>query len=218
MLMDENAVRKRPWGQYRGMIASGVLHVIALAVLLYRPEPMVINPQSVRLGEGDKSYHVVYVPPNIESGEPEPVEHDKVAWKTVARKRHAKPSPVKPLEAPAPNPRGEVADRNANAGTIYGSIWALMDQGHDVKAAIPVEYPSPNLAGTELPLGVHGDVVVEVTIERDGSVTDAKLLQTIGHGVDERCLAAAQRWRFRPAILDGSPIASKHDVHFHFPS
>ncbi len=215
MLMDASErVRKRPWG----MIVSGALHAIFLMAILYRPEPMLVNPQSVALGTGTKSFHVVYVPPDAESGDPEPEQQNKLALKTVARKRKAKPAPVKTIEKPQPNPQGEVAERNANAGTIYGSIWALMKEGHDVKAAIPVEYPSPNMSGTDLPLGLQGDVIVEVTIERDGSVTDAKLLQTIGHGVDQRCLEAAQRWKFRPAILDGSPIASKHDVHFHFPS
>jgi TonB family protein len=215
MLMDENpVVRKRPWG----MIASGVLHVVALALLLYRPEPIVVTLQSIQLGDSSKAYHAVYVAPDTSSDEAQPVEHNKLAFKTVHHKRHAKPSPVKPEEAPTPDQQAEVAAVNKKVGVPYGSLWALMAEGHDVKPAFPVEYPSPNLSGIDLPLGYQGDVVIEVTIDRDGSVVDMQVLKSIGHGIDEKCVAAVQRWRFRPAILDGTPIASKHDVHFHFPS
>ncbi len=93
-----------------------------------------------------------------------------------------------------------------------------MQEGHDVKPAFPVVYPSPDLSQVDLPFGYQGEIVVEVTIERDGSVSDMKVIQSVGHGVDEKVLATVQKWRFRPAILDGSPIASKHDVHFHLPS
>lgn len=213
--MDGNTqARRRPWG----MAISAVVHVVVLAALLYRPEPPLLNPQSIKLGDSSKSYHVVYVPPHYESGEPEPTDDKSITFTTVARKRHAKPSPIKPKEASQSTPQGEVAEANRNAGVPYGDLWALMDQGHDVKPAIPVEYPSPDVSHSELPFGFQGDVVIEATIERDGRVTDVKVLKSINQGIDQKCLAAVQRWRFRPAFLDGTPIASRHDVHFHFPS
>jgi TonB family protein len=207
--------RRRPWG----MALSFALHFVAIAFLLHRPEPIFVSPQFVQLGEGSKSYHVVYVPPNAETAaEAEPVKHDKLTLRAAVRKPRVKPAPVQPKEAPQPNPQGEVADRNATAGTVYGSMWALMQEGHDIKPAIPIVYPSPDLSSVDWPAGEQADVVVEVTIERDGSVIDMKVIQSVGHGVDEKVLAAVRNWRFRPAILDGTPIASKHDVHFHLPS
>jgi TonB family protein len=211
---EEVRSRRRPWG----IIASFALHVVVLAVLLYRPEPLFVTLQSVQLGDGLKSYHVLYVPPNSEASDEQPAAHNKLALKSVLRRPHAKPAAVKAKEMPAPNPEGEVADRNAHAGTVYGSMWALMEEGHDVKPAFPVVYPSPDLSQVELPLGYQGDIVIEVTIERDGTVSHMRVIQSIGHDVDEKFLAAVQKWRFRPAILDGTPIASKHDVHFHLPS
>ena len=210
-------VRKRRWPW--GMATSFALHLAVGAALLYRPEPIFLSPQSVQLGEGSRSFHVVYVPTAADaSDEPEQVTHSKLAFHTKRSRPHVKAVAIKPKEAPAPNPQGEIAERNAHAGTVYGSIWALMQEGHDVKPAFPIVYPSPDLSHVDLPLGYQGEIVVEVTIERDGSVSDMKVIQSVGHGVDEKVLATVQRWRFRPAILDGSPIASKHDVHFHLPS
>lgn len=216
MLTGEEVRKRRPsWG----MTSSFVMHVAVLAVLLYQPEPIYVTPQSVQLGKGDKNYHVVYVPPDYDaSAEPEPVSHNGLSYQAARRKPHAKPAPVVAKEAPKPNPQGDVSDHNATAGNEYGSIWALMQQGHDVKPAFPVVYPSPDFSGVDLPLGYQGDIVVEVIIERDGSVSGMKVIKSVGYGVDEKALAAIQRWRFRPAILDGTPIASKHDVHFHLPS
>jgi hypothetical protein len=31
-------------------------------------------------------------------------------------------------------------------------------------------------------------------------------------------VSALRQWHFQPATLDGTPVASKHDVHFHFPA
>jgi len=38
----------------------------------------------------------------------------------------------------------------------------------------------------------------------------------MGSQLDEKALAAAQNWRFRPATRNGVAIASKQDYIFHF--
>jgi protein TonB len=161
---------------------------------------------------------VVLYAPDLSSIEPE-LEHNKLAMNAAAPKaRKKEPSKIKAKEKPSWDQRGEVADKNAAAGTPYGSLYEAMAQGHDVKPAIPFEFPSPDVSHAELPDGFSGDVIVEVTIDRDGTVTDMKLLKSIAPHIDQKVLAAVQRWKFRPAVMDGTPIASKHDVHFHFPS
>lgn len=213
MLIDPSGVqRKRRWG----MAASFVAHVVLLALITYRPEPIYIAPNFVKLGDGTIATHVVYYAPESFS-DPDPVTDNKLAFKSAAAKHH-KRNTVAPKDRPTDYQEGDVASRNQKVGAPFGSLWALMAEGHDVKPAIPIEYPSPLLTDDDLPLGMHGDVIIEVTIDRDGFVVDSKLLQGLIHPVDQKALAAVQRWKFRPAILDGTPIASKHDVHFHFPS
>ena len=70
----------------------------------------------------------------------------------------------------------------------------------------------------ELPRDLQGDVVIEVTIDSQGNVVETKIVQAIGHGIDEKIEATLRRWHYQPATLDGTPVASRHDVHFHFPS
>ena len=90
--------------------------------------------------------------------------------------------------------------------------------GHEVHVAYPTIYPDPPVDRTELPRDLVGDVVIEVTIDSLGNVVETKIVQAIGHGIDEKIEATLRRWHYQPATLDGTPVASRHDVHFHFPS
>jgi protein TonB len=59
---------------------------------------------------------------------------------------------------------------------------------------------------------------VEVTIDAQGNVTDTRVLQSLQQDIDEKIVATLRGWRFEPATVDGAPISSRQDVHFHFPS
>ncbi len=79
-------------------------------------------------------------------------------------------------------------------------------------------FVNPEVSRSELPPGVQGDVVVEVTIDARGNIVQKRILQRLGYGIDEKVLAALEGWRFTPATQDGVPISSQHDIHFHFPN
>jgi protein TonB len=53
---------------------------------------------------------------------------------------------------------------------------------------------------------VSGEVEMEITIRRDGSVSDVRILRGLGAGLDERAVAAVRQWRFAPARLKGTAV------------
>ena len=56
----------------------------------------------------------------------------------------------------------------------------------------------------------EGTAVLIVTIERDGSVSQAVIAESAGEdALDAAAVAAAQRWRFEPAKRGGNPIRTK---------
>ena len=79
-------------------------------------------------------------------------------------------------------------------------------------------FPDPAVSRADLPPGVQGDVIVEVTIDEQGNVVETKLIHGIGYGIEDRVLATLRQWHFRPASKDGVTIASQHIVTFHYPS
>lgn len=68
--------------------------------------------------------------------------------------------------------------------------------------------------------GVTASVKMQITIDSDGSVTDAKVTVPAGYGFDEAALEAVGQFRFSPAEVDGkpSPIAIEYVYHFELTS
>jgi TonB family protein len=54
--------------------------------------------------------------------------------------------------------------------------------------------------------GIIGDVVLEIVVRRDGSVSDVKLLQGLGGGLNDRAVQAVKQWRFTPATRQGVAV------------
>jgi len=69
-----------------------------------------------------------------------------------------------------------------------------------------VEAPYPEAARAA---GLEGSVVLELTLDADGKVTDAKVKEPAGHGFDEAAVAAAKQFVFSPARRGDRPVASR---------
>lgn len=67
-------------------------------------------------------------------------------------------------------------------------------------------------------LGEHieTNVVVFVTVETDGSVSDAQVVESGGPAFDEAALDTARTWRFSPAQRGGKPVRARIRIAFHF--
>ncbi len=67
-------------------------------------------------------------------------------------------------------------------------------------------------------LGEEGVVIVHVTIGRDGRVVSATLARSSGSArLDEAAVAhALARWRFTPALSDGTPVVAERDISVRF--
>lgn len=64
--------------------------------------------------------------------------------------------------------------------------------------------------------GIEGRVVVQVTINEEGRVQDARVLKSIGGGCDEEALRVIKRARFEPAKVDGQPVMTQQALWIQF--
>jgi TonB family protein len=64
--------------------------------------------------------------------------------------------------------------------------------------------------------GVHADVVLIVTIDAEGHVSDIEVRQSGGAELDAAASDAMRKWLFSPALRDGKPVSSRIRVPFHF--
>ncbi len=53
---------------------------------------------------------------------------------------------------------------------------------------------------------LEGEVVMEIVVQRDGSVGDLRIIRGLGGGLNERAAQAVRQWRFSPARRLASPV------------
>jgi TonB family protein len=204
----------------RSVLASLGIHCAVLFFLIHRAAPVFVTPSDVDQGIAGSSgsLSIVYLAPvgpertNSAAEEPHPSLRAALAPTPKPPKAKSKPSKTdQPTQQNAP-------EQTARGGSPWGRVPGSPITGDEVIPALPEVFPDPPVARADLPAGVEGDVIVEVTIDAQGNVVETKLLQGIGYGVEQKVLAVLQRWHFRPAMRDGVTIVSQHIVHFHYPA
>ena len=83
----------------------------------------------------------------------------------------------------------------------------------------PVEIlskPKPVYTDEARRLGLQGEVLVQVLFSADGQAQVLRIVQGLGHGLDEAAVSAASKIRFKPAQQNGQPIDSTAVVHVVF--
>jgi TonB family protein len=51
-----------------------------------------------------------------------------------------------------------------------------------------------------------GELVLGFVVNKVGNTEDARVLESLGRGLDEKAAAAVKQWRFRPAVYKGEPF------------
>jgi len=208
--------------RHRAVAVSVAAHLAVLAMIVFHnPRVTDLSPAGLAYGDGAHTYKLIYLAPSANADTP--ADAARLLFPPPASKPRPRPLPRFQTPKPAPEPQpvtanAEAADHNSHAGSPLGTMIDGPITGHEVHVAYPVVFPDPPVARAELPRDLQGDVVIEVTIDSQGNVVETKIVQAIGHGVDEKIEATLRRWHYQPATLDGTPVASRHDVHFHFPS
>jgi TonB family protein len=218
--------------QRNALVGSLVLHGLLFGWLLHAPEPQLLNPTSVVLGQNGKVLTQLYWPsqsPDDSSTNSsdrareiyrrQRLGHEKLTWKRTS-------APAKFPQPSAPLPPSGVEDKaktatlsrsghGAPAGLPYGTLPGGPVYGDEIRPALPVATADPVAYPWELPAS-EGRVVVEITIDERGEIVRKTVLESMGSKLDEKVLAALENWHFHPATHNGVAIASKQDAIFHF--
>jgi TonB family protein len=104
------------------------------------------------------------------------------------------PSPVMAF-ATAPRPPPTNVQEPSGAYRVGGDIRAP----RKIRDAPPV-YPADALNAS-----VQGVVILEITIDATGSVSDEKALRSIPL-LDQAALEAVKQWQYEPTLLNGQPV------------
>jgi protein TonB len=76
--------------------------------------------------------------------------------------------------------------------------------GGEVKAPALVERVEPEYPSLALRAQVHGVVILEAVVDREGRVEDLRVLRSIPL-LDRAAIDAVRQWRYSPLLLNGRP-------------
>jgi TonB family protein len=88
--------------------------------------------------------------------------------------------------------------------------------GGDVQPPVKVSAPSPQYTEIARKARIQGVVIVEAIIDKAGSVTNVKGLKGLPMGLDTAAADAVKKWKFKPATLNGKPVAVIYNLTVNF--
>ena len=101
-----------------------------------------------------------------------------------------------------------------HAGSGPPGIYPAGKQGVTVPQVI--YNPEPSFSDEARKAKMQGVVVLLLVVGNDGRTYNIRVGQSLGMGLDEKAIEAVSRWRFKPATLNGQPVATQIAVEVDF--
>jgi TonB family protein len=223
--LNPSTARRQNWLRLGSLAVHGVL----LAWLLHSPEPLLLNPVSVAIGENGRSVTRIYWPSKLrddsthsssdsatERYRHQRLGHNNLVWKAPLQvAKQARPPAPTESQDNAPSQTLSALGHGTQAGLPYGTLNRGQLYGDEIRPALPTRTSDPVVYPWQLPNSA-GNEVIEITIDERGEIVNKIVLQSLGADIDSKCLAALENWHFQPATRNGRPIPSKQDAIFPF--
>jgi protein TonB len=95
-----------------------------------------------------------------------------------------------------------------------GSVYSPGVGG--VSKPIPVFSPAAEFSDEARRQKYQGVCIVSIIVDAHGYPVNPRVTRSLGMGLDEKAIEAVQRYRFKPAMKDGKPVASFVNVEINF--
>ncbi|MCM2268525.1 MAG: TonB family protein [Thermoanaerobaculia bacterium] len=209
-LEDEEDNRKLKWA----LIIAAVLHGVLFLVRL--PD---IAQAAFKTPEKPK----VYVVQQVRFKPPPPQQQEELL------KPRAKKVPIPDPTPDEPEPIRIVEEVQQDLDIpVDDAIFGIPDGppaaepdgpilvGGDVKPPERVFAPQPTYTEIARKARIQGVVIVQAIIDREGNVTNVKVLKGLPMGLEEAAVEAMKQWKFKPATLNGRPVTVYYNLTVNF--
>ncbi len=88
--------------------------------------------------------------------------------------------------------------------------------GGDVQRPEKLSAPQPQYTEIARKARIQGVVIVQAIIDKQGAVTNVKVLKGLPMGLAEEAVKAIKKWTFKPATLNGKPVDVYYNLTVNF--
>jgi protein TonB len=230
--------RRKKTGLSKIYAVSLAAHIALGAVLVLIPQKKLRAVVAIALNEAQPSKEKKAAPPKPPERRAEPTSRAAVR---SARPVAAVPTPSaeSAVQAPAFTDLGLMLDSSASGGlavniappqkTVATAPAAAFVKpkiiaprlredacSESVIKARPLELARPAYTDEARRARVQGRVRIQLAVNDRGDVTDARVVEGLGYGLDAAALAAARRLRFSPAMQCKRPVAAPFVIAMRF--
>lgn len=100
-----------------------------------------------------------------------------------------------------------------SGGNMGGGVFRI---GGGVSAPLLLFKVEPEYSEEARKAKFQGTVVLFVVVDEKGNPRELKVVRALGLGLDEKAIEAVQKWRFKPGVKDGRPVAVAATVEVNF--
>ena len=86
----------------------------------------------------------------------------------------------------------------------------------DVRPPEKLFAPQPQYTEIARKARISGVVIVQAIIDKQGNVTNIKVLKGLPMGLEEAAVDAMKQWKFKPATLNGRPVTVYYNLTVNF--
>src|SRR4051812_1094984 len=132
-----------------------------------------------------------------------------------------KPQPTKPARKPPvalrPDPRVPAIPTFVPQSPYQHPLYLFppkhhLDERpfrHPATPPVPQKTPPPVYPLMAIPSRITGSVVLDIVVDRDGSVSGYRILKPLPFGLNEAAINAVTSWKYTPARnAEGKPVVS----------
>jgi TonB family protein len=84
------------------------------------------------------------------------------------------------------------------------------------QAPAAIYSPDPDYSDEARRKGLQGTIVLSLVVAPNGVPTEIRIIKSLGMGLDQEAVKALKKWRFKPGMEDGKPVAVPITVNIDF--
>jgi len=194
--------------------ASLVFHCLLVLLVLFSPRMARVRVRPATEGYTLRTVSPAYLPAKAKQG----ASYSSTAHVNRRRPRIQLKEGLAQGDSATGDALHELARQETRALTMSLNFHGVY-LNHEYKLAVQISGDVPVVAPEELPPHFQSYVIVEVTIDVEGKVAEARTVAGImTTAVEQKLLSAIRKFKYNPATRDGFPIPSQRDIVIHIPT